>query len=95
MTAALLAVLILTAAATSTMAQEADLEARLCEGYRPGDFFRLSATTCRDVYACTSEKRLHALRCPSGLAFDIERQTCDWADNIHNCHELKVSQNCN
>jgi hypothetical protein len=88
------AVLVASALAAATTAQDAaslDLETTLCDGNSAGDFFRLSATTCRDVYACTSERRLHALRCPTGLAFDVERQTCDWSHTVHNCHVLRVS----
>ena len=28
---------------------------------------------------------LQAIRCPAGLAFDIEKQTCDWKDSVKNC----------
>lgn len=33
--------------------------------------------------------RLASVRCPSGLAFDIERQTCDWKTNVKNCNEVE------
>lgn len=33
--------------------------------------------------------RLASVRCPGGLAFDIERQTCDWKTNVKNCHEVE------
>lgn len=29
--------------------------------------------------------RLASVKCPTGLAFDIERQTCDWKTNVKNC----------
>lgn len=28
---------------------------------------------------------LQAIRCPAGLFFDIEKQTCDWKDSVKNC----------
>lgn len=33
--------------------------------------------------------RLATVRCPTGLAFDIERQTCDWKTNVKNCEQLE------
>lgn len=33
--------------------------------------------------------RLASVRCPGGLAFDIERQTCDWKTNVKNCNEIE------
>ena len=36
--------------------------------------------------------RLAAVRCPAGLAFDINRQTCDWKAKVENCDRL--SSNC-
>ncbi len=32
--------------------------------------------------------RLAAVRCPSSLAFDIHRQTCNWKLDVHNCDRL-------
>ncbi len=32
--------------------------------------------------------RLAAVRCPAGLAFDIDRQTCDWRANVKSCDKL-------
>jgi len=32
--------------------------------------------------------RLAGVRCPQGLAFDIERQTCDWKTRVKNCDKL-------
>lgn len=28
---------------------------------------------------------LQAIRCPAGLYFDIEKQTCDWKEAVKNC----------
>lgn len=33
--------------------------------------------------------RLAKVRCPAGLAFDVERQTCDWKTNVKNCNEVE------
>lgn len=33
--------------------------------------------------------RLASVRCPTGLAFDIERQTCDWKTHVKNCDQLE------
>lgn len=32
--------------------------------------------------------RLARVRCPTGLYFDVYRQTCDWKTNVKNCDEL-------
>jgi len=32
--------------------------------------------------------RLAGVRCPQGLAFDIDRQTCDWKTRVKNCEKL-------
>lgn len=37
--------------------------------------------------------RLASVRCPTGLAFDIERQTCDWRTNVKNCDRLESKSN--
>ena len=64
-------------------------EAELCKGRPPSEYFRLTADDdCRDVVRC-SVQGLLALRCPSGLAFDIEKQTCDWKTNVKNCAQLE------
>ena len=34
---------------------------------------------------------LQAIRCPAGLAFDIEKQTCDWKAAVSNC-EAKTKE---
>ena len=33
-------------------------------------------------------KGLQAIRCPPGLAFDLEKQTCDWKWAVKNCDKL-------
>jgi hypothetical protein len=33
--------------------------------------------------------RLASVRCPVGLAFDIERQTCDWKTKVNNCDVIE------
>lgn len=33
--------------------------------------------------------RLASVRCPTGLAFDLDRQTCDWKTNVKNCDRLE------
>ncbi|KAG9435986.1 hypothetical protein HZU67_02409 [Apis mellifera carnica] len=67
----------------------------LCQD-RPGDeYFRLNVDgDCRDVVRCDKASeigvtRLATVRCPTGLAFDIERQTCDWKTNVKNCDQLE------
>ena len=60
----------------------------LCEGRQSGEYFRLTGDDdCRDVVRC-SVQGLLALRCPSGLAFDIDKQTCTWKDHVTNCDLL-------
>merc|ERR1711976_597724 len=61
------------------------LEKQLCSDKGAGEWFRLETgeDKCRDVIQCTSSG-LQAIRCPAGLAFDIEKQTCDWKDSVKN-----------
>lgn len=33
--------------------------------------------------------RLASVRCPGGLGFDIDRQTCDWKTHVKNCDKLE------
>merc|ERR1711872_307556 len=40
---------------------------------------------CRDVVSCT-EGGLQAIRCPPGLAFDLDKQTCEWKASVKNCN---------
>ncbi|XP_048518614.1 chitin deacetylase 1-like [Dendroctonus ponderosae] len=64
---------------------------------RPADeYFRLSTEgDCRDVVRCDFNSdnngvtRLASVRCPVGLAFDVDRQTCDWKTNVKNCDKLE------
>lgn len=61
----------------------------LCANKGPNEFFRLNAEAeCREVYQC-SEFGLLPLRCPSGLVFDVDRQTCDWKHKVPNCKQLE------
>ena len=58
-----------------------------CKDKDAGEWFRLQTgegDNCRDVIQCTSSG-IQALRCPAGLYFDIDKQTCDWKDAVHNC----------
>ena len=42
--------------------------------------------TCSEYYKWHYfSQGLQAIRCPSGLAFDIEKQTCDWKASVKNC----------
>lgn len=46
------------------------------------------------VYRCdkggeNGVTRLASVRCPGGLGFDIERQTCDWKTNVKNCDKIE------
>merc|ERR1711971_730314 len=66
--------------------EEKELERQLCQDKGAGEWFRLESgeDKCRDVIQCTASG-LQAIRCPSGLAFDIEKQTCDWKASVKNC----------
>jgi len=67
-------------------ADEDEVRAALCEGKNAGEYFRLvpGDKHCRDVVACADDG-LQALRCPTGLVFDISKQTCDWKAQVNNC----------
>ena len=39
-----------------------------------------------------SMQGLQAIRCPAGLAFDIEKQTCNWKAAVKNC-EARTKEN--
>lgn len=72
-----------------TKVDDGQNDEELCKGRPPSEYFRLTADEdCRDVVRC-SVQGLLALRCPSGLAFDIEKQTCDWKANVKNCEQLE------
>merc|ERR1712227_698815 len=64
-------------------------EAKLCEDKSSGELFRLKGgeDSCRDVIQCTAAG-LQAIRYPPGLAFDLEKQTCDWKWAVKNCDKL-------
>jgi len=66
---------------------EDEVRSALCQGKPAGEYFRLvpGDRHCRDVVACADDG-LKALRCPPELAFDIEKQTCDWKAEIDNCN---------
>eukprot|EP00092_Neocalanus_flemingeri_P012213 GFUD01013168.1.p1 GENE.GFUD01013168.1~~GFUD01013168.1.p1 ORF type:complete len:532 (-),score=107.90 GFUD01013168.1:129-1724(-) len=68
---------------------ELALEKKLCQDKSAGELFRLNAgkDSCRDVIQCTAGG-LQAIRCPPGLAFDLEKQTCDWKWAVTNCDKL-------
>ncbi|ETN67708.1 hypothetical protein AND_000413 [Anopheles darlingi] len=73
--------------AEETTKKEESFEKELCKDKDAGEWFRLVAgegDNCRDVIQCTSSG-LQAIRCPAGLYFDIEKQTCDWKDAVKNC----------
>ncbi|XP_068231479.1 chitin deacetylase 1 [Palaemon carinicauda] len=67
----------------------------LCQNKASDEFFRLpDFSDCRDVFRCDRSGgqgpiRLAAVRCPTGLAFDINRQVCDWKRNVRNCDQLE------
>jgi len=66
----------------------------LCKGRPANEYFRLSTEgDCRDVVRCdragiAGTIRLAQVKCPSGLAFDLQRQTCDWKAKVDNCDRL-------
>lgn len=67
--------------------KEESFENEICKDKDAGEWFRLVAgegDNCRDVIQCTSSG-LQAIRCPAGLYFDIDKQTCDWKDSVNNC----------
>ena len=76
--------------------QEEALE-ELCSQRNPGEFFRVSeGGDCREVATCDREAgtgalRLAPLKCPNGLYFDVERQTCDWLANVDNCDMVALA----
>lgn len=43
---------------------------------------KLQKKSCR----CT-RSGLKQITCPSGLAFDIDKQTCDWKVKVTNCDQ--------
>merc|ERR1719481_2122067 len=80
-------------------AELAEFEAvvqQLCEGRPANQYFRLSTeSNCRDVVRCVPNDfigghTLAAVRCPTGLLFDLEGQVCNWAARVNNCDRLTV-----
>jgi len=71
-----------------------DTVEELCQGRPPNEYFRLDTEgDCRNVVRCdragiAGTIRLASVKCPSGLAFDLERQTCDWRNKVPNCDRL-------
>jgi len=69
----------------------------LCRDRHPDEYFRLTPDgDCRDVVRCDradtidSSLRLAGVRCPTGLAFNIEKQICDWKAKVDNCDILEI-----
>lgn len=58
-------------------------------GTRVGKDFRYENDLRCDKASEIGVIRLATVRCPTGLAFDIERQTCDWKTNVKNCDQLE------
>ncbi len=63
----------------------------LCKNRPSNEYFRLSTeSNCRDAVRCVKNDfrgghSLAAVRCPTGLVFDLEGQTCDWASKVMLC----------
>jgi hypothetical protein len=66
----------------------------LCAGRPTNEYFRLSTEgNCQSVVRCdraglAGTIRLASVKCPAGLSFDLEKQTCDWKANVDNCDRL-------
>ena len=66
----------------------------LCKDRPDNEYFRLTTEgDCRDVVRCDRAGvsgiiRLATVKCPNGLAFDLDLQTCDWKANVKNCDKL-------
>ena len=60
----------------------------LCKHRPANEYFRLSTeSNCRDAVRCVVNDfngghTLAAVRCPAGLVFDLDQQTCDWANKV-------------
>ncbi len=73
----------------------------LCKDRLSEEYFRLTTEgDCRDVVRCdraglAGTIRLAAVRCPAGLAFDIDRQTCDWKAKVASCDRLSSKKTVN
>lgn len=66
----------------------------LCKNRAENEYFRLSTeSNCRDAVRCVQNDfkgghSLAAVRCPTGLVFDLDGQTCNWASQVDNCDRL-------
>ena len=64
----------------------------LCKNRPPNEYFRLSTeSNCRDAVRCVQNDfkgghSLAAVRCPTGLVFDLDGQTCNWASQVSSRH---------
>ena len=60
----------------------------LCKNRAENEYFRLSTeSNCRDAVRCVQNDfkgghSLAAVRCPTGLVFDLDGQTCNWASQV-------------
>ena len=60
----------------------------LCKNRPDNEYFRLSTeSNCRDAVRCVQNDfkgghSLAAVRCPTGLLFDLDGQTCNWASQV-------------
>ncbi len=60
----------------------------LCKHRPENEYFRLSTeSNCRDAVRCVQNDfkgghSLAAVRCPTGLVFDLYAQTCNWASQV-------------
>ena len=60
----------------------------LCKNRPTNEYFRLSTeSNCRDAVRCVQNDfkgghSLAAVRCPTGLLFDLDGQTCNWANLV-------------
>lgn len=65
----------------------------LCKNRPVNEYFRLSAeSNCRDAVRCVNNDfgggpKLAAIRCPAGLVFDLDGQTCNWASQVSISYE--------
>ena len=70
----------------------------LCVGRPATEYFRLTTKgSCKEVVRCdragiAGTIRLASVKCPSGLAFDLEKQTCDWKAKVDNCDTLSKAR---
>lgn len=71
----------------------------LCKDRPNKEYFRLSTeSNCRDAVRCVENDfrgghTLAAIRCPTGLVFDLDGQTCNWAGKVTNCDQLTKPRN--